>query len=369
MTLSTRLATGLFAAALTVLPAAVLAAPKAASAPAAAAQLPKGPVALFYMMETPKSMASFEAHVDKIGVLVPTWYGVDKNGLVNGAPNPGILATAKAHRLPVMPIISLTERANLHALMANEPAKAQMIAAMIREAKANGYVGFHFDFENIAWTDRDAFSLMTKQTAEALHKEGLLLTVAVCPNAPGHPGRGAFSKWMYEYWRGVYDIEALGKSADFLSFMTYDQHTRWTTPGPVGGMPWVMENIDYALKVVPKEKISIGIPLYGYHWYAGNPVKADGTEASNISADYYDADEWQPFVRQYNIKVQWDDVEQESWFWFNRDQMREWAFVPDARSFKARLDVMNKYGLQGFSAWVLGSEDPAIWDTLPVVQR
>ena len=196
MTLSTRLVAGLFAAALAIIPGAVLAAPRAVQVPAAAAQLPKGPVALFYMMETPKSVASFEAHVDKIGVLVPTWYGVDKNGLVNGAPNPGVLATAKAHKLPVMPIISLTERPNLHALMANEPAKAQMIAAMIREAKANGYVGFHFDFENIAWTDRDAFSLMTKQTAEALHKVGLLLTVAVCPNAPGHPGRGALSKWM-----------------------------------------------------------------------------------------------------------------------------------------------------------------------------
>ncbi|MBW8881968.1 MAG: glycosyl hydrolase, partial [Asticcacaulis sp.] len=238
MTLSSRLATGLLATAFAVMPAAVLAAAKPIAAPAAATQLPKGPVALFYLMETPKSVASFEAHIDKIGVLVPTWYGVDKNGLVNGAPNPGVLATAKAHKLPVMPIISLTDRANLHALMANEPAKAQMIAAMVREAKINGYVGFHFDFENIAWTDRDAFSLMTKQTAEALHKEGLLLTVAVCPNAPGHPGRGAFSKWLYEYWRGVYDIEALGKSADFLSLMTYDQHTRWTTPGPVGGMPW-----------------------------------------------------------------------------------------------------------------------------------
>src|SRR4051794_5144960 len=75
------------------------------------------PVALFYLMETPKSTRSFEEHIDKIGLLVPTWYGVSKDGLVTGAPNPGVLAQAKAARLPVMPIISLTDRPGLHQLV------------------------------------------------------------------------------------------------------------------------------------------------------------------------------------------------------------------------------------------------------------
>jgi spore germination protein YaaH len=84
------------------------------------------PVALFYLMETPKSTRSFEQHIDKIGLLVPTWYGVSKDGLVTGSPNPGILAKARAARLPVMPIISLTDRAGLHQLMENEAAKKAM---------------------------------------------------------------------------------------------------------------------------------------------------------------------------------------------------------------------------------------------------
>jgi spore germination protein YaaH len=329
------------------------------------------PVALFYLMETPKSIASFEAHIDKIGLLVPTWYGVDKNGLVNGAPNPGVLRAAKVHELPVMPIISLTERARFHALLGNESAKKIMIARMIDEAKLQGYVGYQFDFENISWTDRDAFTELTKATAVALHEAGLKLSVAVCPNAPGHAGRGHFSKWMYEYWRGVYDIKELGDkyAADFISLMTYDQHTRWTPPGPVDGFPWVKEQLQYALRFVPKERLSLGIPLYGYRWYAGNPVKDDGSEASNIAAEYFDADEWQPMVRQYAIQLQWDPVDQESWFFFYRDQLREWAFVPDARSFKVRLALMKENGLAGFSAWVLGSEDPGIWNELPVVKR
>jgi spore germination protein YaaH len=43
--------------------------------------------------------------------------------------------------------------------------------------------------------------------------------------------------------------------------------------------------------------------------------------------------------------------------------------MPDARSFQARYDVVKQYGLRGFSSWVLGSEDPKVWDDLPVAER
>jgi len=330
----------------------------------------KAPTALFYMIEMQKSINSFEAHVDKVDLLVPTWFGVDGNGLVSGAPNLYVLKLAKAHRVPVMPIISAGgDRKKFHDLLVNETAKKAMIEGMLEQAKLYGFVGFQFDFENIAWTDRDALTLLTQQTATALHKHGLKLSMAVVPNAPGYAGRGPFAKWIWEYWKGAYDLKALGQALDLVCLMTYDQHTRWTTPGPVAGMPWVMANLEYALKVVPKEKLSLGIGLYGYHWFAGDPVGADGKESSNISAQYIDADESFPLAKQFNATMQWDPVEHESWFYFYRDQMREWVFLPDAHAFRDRYDVVKQYGLEGFCAWVIGAEDPKIWEALPDAVR
>jgi spore germination protein YaaH len=337
-----------------------------ASGPAFAKQ----PTALFYLVTTQKSVNSFVAHVDKIGLLVPTWYGVDDQGLVNGGPNRYVLDLAKQHRLPVMPIISMTAgRKGFHALLQDETAKRQMIAAMLQQAEEHGYTGFQFDFENVSWTDRDAFTLLAKQTAEALHKHGLKLSIAVVPNAPGHAGEGKFTKWMWQYWRGAYDLAALGKVADLICLMTYDQHTRWTTPGPVDGMPWTLMHLQYALKLVPKEKLSLGIALYGYHWYTGDPVKPDGTEASNISADYIDADESIPLAKEQGANIQWDPVDHESWYYFYRDDMREWVFMPDAHSFRDRYALIKQYDLEGFCSWVLGAEDPKVWDELPAAQR
>jgi spore germination protein YaaH len=329
----------------------------------------KVPTSLFYLMETPKSMRSFVEHIEKIDLLVPTWYGVDAQGLVQGAPNPYVLQLASRKKLPVMPIISMTAgREGFHKLLLDLPAQQRAIEALLLQARLHGFLGYQFDFENLAWTDRDAFTAFARRTAEAMHQAHRQLSIAVVPNAPGFAGRGAFSKWMWEYWRGAYDLEALAEVMDFVSLMTYDQHTRWTTPGPVAGWGWTLEHLDYALQFIPKDKLSIGIALYGYHWFAGNPVF--GTEErSNISADYIDADESIPLAREYGAKIQWDADEHEAFYWFYRDQLREWVSMPDAHAFRDRYELAKKRGLLGFSAWVLGAEDPAVWDVLPEAVR
>src|SRR6185312_4079039 len=240
-----------------------------ALAPAAFA---KTPVALFYMTDSPNSIRDFFAHSAQIDVLVPTWYGVDEHGLVTGEPEPAVLAEAHAEKIPVMPIVALGNKQRLHLLTLDLKAQDAMNQALIRECKAHGYSGFQFDIENIDYLDRDAFSALVKRTADALHAQGLQVSIATVPNAPGYPGASGFAKWIYADWRGAYDLAALAKSVDLICLMTYDQNTRWTTPGPVAGWQWTLDNVKYALQFVPKEKLSLGIPLYGYHWYAGTPI-------------------------------------------------------------------------------------------------
>ena len=48
-----------------------------------------------------------------------------------------------------------------------------------------------------------------------------------------------------------------------------------------------------------------------------------------------------------------------------RDQIREWVFYTDPRTFRARYHLVVQRGLQGFCSWVLGKEDAGIWDLLP----
>ncbi|HEX7696229.1 MAG TPA: glycosyl hydrolase family 18 protein, partial [Candidatus Acidoferrum sp.] len=331
------------------------------------------PKSLFYLTRDPKSVRSFLAHADKIDILVPAWYSVDSNGLVSGGPNPVVVETARQHHVPIMPIVVNNgfSQEDFHKLLMNRAAYETMASRLMAACKENGYIGFQFDFENISWTDRSALSTMVSNVAAEFHSAKLQLTIATVPNAPGAPGEGGFSNWIYENWRGAYDLSALAQSVDLVCLMTYDQHTRWTAPGPVAGWAWTTGNLDYGLKFVPREKLSLGIPLYGYHWFAGTPVKAPAqpgfppTDKPNPSAEYIATDDALDLAKAYKGRVEWDPVDRSAWFFFYRDDLREWIFFTDARTFRERYTLVKDRGLQGFCSWVLGEEDAAIWETLP----
>lgn len=336
----------------------------------ASAQTPAPhPKALFYLTDNPASIQSFLAHASKIDILVPTWYSVDAAGLVWGAPNDLVLETARRARVPVMPIVVNPgfSQDNFHKFAAAPEARERFIRTLISQSKEHGYLGFQFDFENIAWTDSGLLTNLVTETARAFHAEHLRLSIATVPNAPGYPGKGGFARWIFENWRGAYDLKALSEQVDLICLMTYDEHTRYTPPGPVAGYPWTLENLDYALKVVPKEKLSLGIPVYGYHWFAGEPAKSgpNAEERPSNSAATVDALAVGQLIAQYHAQVQWDAQDRVSWFYFYRDQTREWVFFTDARTFRERYDLSRERGLEGFCSWVLGEEDPAIWDLLP----
>ncbi len=325
----------------------------------------QNPKALFYLTRSPASVRSFLAHAEQIDILVPTWYSVDQDGLVSGGTNPLVLATAKRIHLPVMPIVGNDgfNQEEFHKLLSNPGAERLMIAQLIDAAKTNGYTGFQFDFENVRWTDRDLLTAIVAETATAFHQQGLQLSIAVVPGAPGHSGESGFANWIYANWRGAYDLDALAKSVDLVCLMTYDQHTRWTSPGPVAGWDWTVKNLDYALKFIPPQKLSLGIPVYGYHWYAGTPTKPE--EKPNPSADYEPSQDAVDLAKEFDTPIQWDPVDRTAWFYFYRDDMREWVFFTDKRTFQERYDLAKQRGLQGFCSWDLGEEDPSVWSALP----
>lgn len=323
------------------------------------------PKSLFYMTTSAPSVQSFLDHADKIDILVPTWYSTDVHGLVWGGPNPEVMRTARKHHVEVMPIVSGSAMgpAEYHQFFNDAAARKAMEEALVVACRQNGYTGIQFDFEDISWQDKDALSQTVAETAAALHRAGFKLSIATVPNAPGHPGETAYSAWMFRDWRGAYDLKALAQSADLICLMTYDQHTRYTPPGPVAGETWVVENLKYALQYVPKDKLSLGIAVYGYHWFAGVPP--GGKNVPNPAAEYIGYAATMQLAHAYDAKPQWDAEDKTAWFYFYRAQDREWVFYPDARTFAARYDLVKQYGLQGYCSWVLGEEDPAIWQMLP----
>ena len=61
-----------------------------------------------------------------------------------------------------------------------------------------------------------------------------------------------------------HDYPAHGRMMDFIFFMTYEWGWSGGPPMAVSPLNQVRRVLDYAISVVPRDKIMMGIPLYGY---------------------------------------------------------------------------------------------------------
>lgn len=323
---------------------------------------------LFYYVNTENAFKSFKDHIDQITVVSPKAYDVDENGTVWGGVDPRVIKLAREHNVKVMPLLKNRgfDQELLHKLLSDSVAVGRMVRTLVHLCTENKYMGIQFDFENLNMLDRNLYTAMCRRAAQALHQHGFELSLAVVHKPEQDPGTTAYLAWLYENWREGYDLKKLAKIVDFISVMTYSQHTGRTTPGPVAALPWVEKVVKYFLKYVPPEKLSLGIPLYSEHWYTAYdapPSTVSGKYAHSTSKTL-SYGEVEALLDSYNAKAVWDDTDEVNYAVLNNDGVFEYLYIEDARSFAAKFDIMKKYHLRGFSAWVIGDEDPGIWKLL-----
>jgi len=337
---------------------------------------------LFYMNTHPKSSLTpeqqtqdFIDHANSVNVIAPRTYIMDGQGNLTISIDPVLLKTAAQHQVKVMPyIVNLNKKFifdqnQIHQFLADKAAEKHAITQMVAECKKYNYYGFQFDFENIHVRDKDAYSEFVADAAKALHQNGCLLSVAVMPRLHEAPitERG---RWVFDNWLGAYDYKKLGKNADFLSVMTYNRNSDLTTPGPNAPLSWTEGVVKHMLKSVPPEKISVGLIIYSGLWGMNDDVYNDEESStyrklsSRIKYATLEYLKVAKLINKIHKNPQWDPVGGSSYIIYSDHGLYNYLFIEDALSFKAKLDLIEHYHLRGFSMYLLGFEDPKIWDVL-----
>jgi spore germination protein YaaH len=301
-----------------------------------------------YLVDRPAAIASFQDHWQGVSIIAPQCFTMDAEGFVIGAVPAGIAETARAHRIAVMPLVTNRgfNQPLMHAVLDSPAARARAIRYLLYYALRDGYIGFQFDYENIKAAYRDRFTRFFHEAAAAFHRRGLVLSAAVVGKS--EPGGS-------DDWSGVYDYPRLGRDADFLSIMAYPQHGAFSAPGPLAGLPWVRGIVDYTRSAMPARKISLGVPLYGFHW-----VMPAGAGQWRGRTSIYSAT---ALVLAAN-PAEWVDAEHAPRVAFTGADGRHELWYEDARSVAGKLALASSRRLAGISCWALGQEDPALWDVL-----
>ncbi len=321
---------------------------------------------IFYVLRqtTPDIMTNLKNHSPVINIIISQAYQVDPQGKVWGSVNPDLANFAKAHALKVMIMVTNAafDNEKVHQFLKNSSAGQRAIKAIVKECQQNHYAGVQFDFESIALKDRAALTHFLQSAATELHHQGFLVSFAVAPVLNNNPQQSAFLKRSYEVWEGAYDVKALGKSSDFLTLMTYNQHTDGTTPGSTASYAWVEQAIKYALQSVPAKKISLGIATYSSYWYTGQEGNASHKIAMRMDEIPYNT--VQKLLQKNQAHLQWDNIDKVHYAAYEHHWLKEYIFVEDAKSFQTKLNLVKKYNLRGISVFRLGIEDPNMWKIL-----
>jgi len=318
---------------------------------------------LFYYVDTQESYTSFKRHIDQISIVAPQSFSISEDGVVWGEVDPRVLDLANEHNVNVIPLVVNPgfDQQLFHSFLQDSAARQRTIKMMVKLAKKHGFDGWQFDFENIHINDRDKFTSFYRQTAEAFHDAGLSLSAAVVPTNTDFDLPTNYHRFLYEFWRGAYDLKAMAEIGDFLSLMTYSQHTRRTPPGPVAGIPWMKEMVSYLLNLdIKPNKISVGIPFYSNYWYADYSEQKGGF-MNGRGASYGKV---QGMISRYDAEVVWLEKEKTNYALWNHDGVFEYAFIEDSQSIKYKLQLLKEYNLRGFSVWRLGQEDPDVWSVI-----
>ncbi|MGQ0813612.1 MAG: glycosyl hydrolase family 18 protein [Gemmatimonadota bacterium] len=321
---------------------------------------------IFYYVDREDAYNSFVQHASQISVIAPSSYGVDEQGIVWGDVDPKVLELSRHHNVRVMPLLVNRpfDKDLLHQLLSSPAARARAIASMVELSKRHDYWGMQIDFENVSIDDRDALTSFYREAANAMHAAGRIISIAVVHRPEEVAGVSQYHAWMMADWRGGYDLKALADAGDFISVMSYSQHTRRTPPGPSSALPWAEDVVDYFLKFMPAGKLSLGIPVGSMHWYTSQEDRITPELARSYSQNV--SYNWARHLAERNgAQLTWHDEHKVSYTFYPVAGTFEYLFVEDARSFAAKLDLMRRKNLRGFSVWVLGPEDPNIWKELP----
>lgn len=270
-------------------------------------------------------------------------YGFTAEGnLISVNDLPLIEAALAENAAPYMLLSSITEDGNFSGeraslLFRNTDLQNRVIAAVIETMQRKGYQGLDIDFEYIPREDSNGFLRFLENVTEQLHDAGYPTHVDLAPKTyADQPGL------LYE----AHNYGAIGAIVDTVLLMTYEWGYAYGPPLAVAPLNRVREVVEYAVTEIPRDKILMGIPNYGYDWTL--PYEK-GDRATNIGNQYA-----LRLAARYGAEIRFDGPSASPFFNYRDEQgRRHIVWFEDIRSIAAKYDLIDEYALLGSGYWTI----------------
>ncbi len=232
--------------------------------------------------------------------------------------------------------------------LASDPnVPALLGATLVQLVSAKNLDGVNIDFEGRGPQDQRGLDNLITQLSTELRAANphWQVTISTYASSAGDTN-------------GFYDIPGLNKAVDGFFVMAYDMHSP-STPSPNAPLtgPGNSDSVDLAeyAAVVPRSKIILGVPYYGYDWPTAGPDAGAAAIGPASPVTYAQ-------VAAANSASYWDGASQTPWTAYQQGTQWHQVYFDDATSLALKARLANAYHIAGLGVWALGMDgnDPAM---------
>lgn len=269
--------------------------------------------------------------------------------------------------------LDVQKNSHIRSILDSKNAQDNLINALTGEVASRHLDGINIDFEYIGDPGdeyRQKFVDFSRQLSAALHEKQpqIELSLDLLPTQ----GRD----------KSLFDLGGLNSVYDRFIVMSYDYYgSNSETAGPIAPMNGFAKEkyfFDVAttyqdyLKYLPKEKLIMGVPYYGWDW----PVE-DGAKPLSKTLEPNDANGYAAVMSYGRMRenpdlkptqCQWEALAQETWCWYKDQQTQKdhQVWFEDNRSIAAKFDFSRDQKLSGIAIWTLGYDKgyPDLWNLI-----
>src|ERR1700683_1996950 len=302
--------------------------------------------AAFYVADDPTSLASLKLHYHDIDLLIPeALHASSADGRLDIEQDPKLLSWMQTGtiELPIMSMVNNYDgktwvTKEMAEMLANPAARERLSKSLADFASAQHQSGIVVDFELVPQSSQPDFARFIHDLAVAMHATNLKLMVAL-PAAD----------WSYDY-------KYLAAQADAVILMNYDLHYPTSDAGPIAPQDWFERNIDNIVKIVPAEKIVMGIANYGYDW----PAKSKKVPHPIAQAMTFQQGIITAVESESDVTFDPDSLNPHYSYEDEQNQVHS-VWMLDGVTAYNELRAAERAGVRGTALWRLGMEDPSIW--------
>lgn len=278
----------------------------------------------------------------------------------------GLIEKAQDSGVDIVPTLSMHGVQGFEALFGSPESTARLVEESLGLLRASpGLAGLHLDFEVFAPVSQDVRDGFTAFVAQLRRRMG-----EVDPSYTLSAFVLAFDD------DDVYAERALAELVDYMVVQGYDYHSAGEpNTGPVaplagwGRLNWQRVVDRFLALGVPRRKLVMAVPLYGYEWPTDSDEPGATTRGQAVEIVLAPRPEVVPELTRAPAVAELHGVRRDpisgSPYYVYRDQ-GGWhqGWFEDAESLRAKYEFVRAQGLGGVAIFPLAYGDPGHWSGL-----